>query len=60
MVPRPVRWRVLERHALAVVVGVVAAWAVLVTALHVAVNHRGSLARPADTRPVEVGGLPVT
>ncbi len=42
------------------VVGVVIAWAVLVTALHVAVNHRVSLTRAAGARAVEVGGLPVT
>ena len=51
---------VLERHGLAAVVGVVVAWTALVTALHVAVNHHGSLAGPVNASSVQVGGLPVT
>ena len=42
------------------VVGVVVAWTILVSALHVAVNHRASLTRSAEARSIEVGGLPVT
>ena len=40
--------------------GAVAAWVVLVTALHTTVNGRGPLAPGADARSLQVGGLPVT
>ena len=42
------------------VLGAVAAWVVLVTVLHVAVNGRGPLAPGAEARTLQVGGLPVT
>ena len=60
MTPRSARWRVLERPGLAGVVGLAVAWTVLVTALHVGVNHRSVLTRAAEARSIEVGGLPVT
>ena len=50
MRPRSARW----------LAGAVLAWVVLVTALHVVINHRVSLTRAAEARSVEVGGLPVT
>jgi hypothetical protein len=46
--------------SLGLVLGAVAAWVVLVTALHVAVNGRAPLAPGAEARTLQVGGLPVT
>ena len=57
---RSPRWRLLERPSLAAVAAAAAVWVVLVTALHIGVNHRSSLARPAEARALQVGGLPVT
>jgi hypothetical protein len=44
---------------LGIVLGTVAAWVVLITALHVTVNGRG-LGAGTPMRAVQVGGLPVT
>ena len=41
-------------------VGAVAAWVVLVTALHVTLNVRGVFSRTAEARALPVGGLAVT
>ena len=46
--------------SLGVALGAVAVWAVLVTALHVTINGRGSLVPGSAVRSLEVGGLPVT
>ncbi len=54
------RWRIFERPGLGVVLGAVAAWVVLVTALHTTINGRGPLAPGAESRTLQVGGLPVT
>lgn len=58
--PRSTWWRIFERPSLGGVLAGVAVWVVVVTALHLAVNHRGALAPGAEARPLEVGGLPVT
>ena len=42
------------------VIFLAAAWLILVTALHVAINRRPALAPGAEARTVQVGGLPVT
>ena len=49
-----------ERPSLGLVLGAVAAWVVLVTLLHTTINGRGPLARSAEARALQVGGLPVT
>jgi hypothetical protein len=49
-----------ERPSLGLVLGAVAAWVVLVTALHTTINGRGPLAPRAEARALQVGGLPVT
>lgn len=54
------RWRIFERPSLGLVLGAVAAWIVLVTALHTTINGRGPLAPRAEARALQVGGLPVT
>jgi hypothetical protein len=54
------RRRLFERPSLKLVVGAVAAWVVLVTALHVTINGRARLTRVAEARTLQVGGLPVT
>jgi hypothetical protein len=54
------RPRAFERRSLAVVAGVVVAWVVLVTALHISLNSRGHLSGAAEARSLQVGGLPVT
>jgi hypothetical protein len=54
------RWRIFERPSLGVVLGAVAAWVILVTALHTTINSRGPLAPGAEARALQVGGLPVT
>jgi hypothetical protein len=46
--------------SLGVALGAVAAWTVLVTALHVTINGRGSLVLGSAGRSLQVGGLPVT
>jgi hypothetical protein len=46
--------------SLGVALGAVAAWAVLVTVLHVAINGRGSLVPGSAVPSLQVGGLPVT
>ena len=46
--------------SLGAALGAVAAWAVLITALHVTINGRGSLVPGSATRSLQVGGLPVT
>ena len=38
----------------------VAAWVALITALHVTINRRSSLAPASEARTLQVGGLPVT
>lgn len=48
------------RRSLAVVVGGVAAWVVVVTVLHLGVNSRRPVWRAAEARSLPVGGLPVT
>ena len=53
-------WRWIERPSLGLVLGGVAGWVVLVTALHIVVNSRGPLAPGAEARTLQVGGLPVT
>jgi hypothetical protein len=58
--PRSTRWRIFERPSLGWVLAGVAVWVVVVTALHLAVNHRGALSPGAEARTLEVGGLPVT
>jgi hypothetical protein len=45
---------------LGVVLGAVAAWVVLVTALHITINGRVPLTAGAGARSLQVGGLPVT
>jgi hypothetical protein len=45
---------------LGVVLGAVAAWVVLVTALHITINGRVPLTPGAGARSLQVGGLPVT
>jgi hypothetical protein len=52
--------RLLPRSSLGLVLALAAAWIVLITVLHVAVNRRAVLAPGAETRTVQVGGLPVT
>ena len=52
------RW--LERPSLGAVAGAVAAWVVVVTALHVGVNIRRPSGHAAEARSLPVGGLPVT
>ena len=42
------------------VLALVAAWVVLITGLHVVINHRPALAPRAEARTLQVGGLPVT
>ena len=53
-------WRIFERPSLGGVLAGVAVWVVVVSALHVVVNHRGALTPGAEARTLEVGGLPVT
>jgi hypothetical protein len=52
------RW--IERPSLGAVAGAVAAWVVLVIALHVTINRRADGSRAAGARTLQVGGLPVT
>ena len=58
--PRSTWWRIFERPSLGGVLAGVAVWVVVVSALHVVVNHRGALIPGAEARTVVVGGLPVT
>jgi hypothetical protein len=58
--PRSTWWRMFERPSLGGVLAGVAVWVVVVSALHVVVNHRGALIPGAEARTVVVGGLPVT
>ena len=58
--PRSTWWRIFEWPSLGGVLAGVAVWVVVVSALHVVVNHRGALAPRAEARTLEVGGLPVT
>jgi hypothetical protein len=58
--PRSAWWRIFERPSLGGVLAGVAAWVVVVTALHVVVNHRGALTRGGEAAALQVGGLPVT
>jgi hypothetical protein len=58
--PRSTWRRIFERPSLGGVLAGVAAWVVVVTALHVVVNHRAILMPGAEARTLEVGGLPVT
>jgi hypothetical protein len=51
--------RLLERPSLATVAVAVAAWVVVVSGLHLTIN-RASVPRGAETRTLQVGGLPVT
>ncbi|HET8529527.1 MAG TPA: hypothetical protein VFO08_00150 [Methylomirabilota bacterium] len=60
MGPRSAWWRIFERPSLGGVLAGVAAWVVVVTALHVVVNHRGALTRGGEAAALQVGGLPVT
>lgn len=46
--------------SLGFILGAVAAWVVLVTVLHTAINGRGPLTSGAEARTLQVGGLPVT
>ena len=46
--------------SLGFILAAVAAWVVLVTVLHTAINGRGPLAPGAEARTLQVGGLPVT
>ena len=57
---RPRSWRFFGRPRLRGVLVGAGLWLVGVTALHVAVNHRGVVVPRAEARPVQVGGLPVT
>lgn len=50
----------MRRPSLAVVIGAVAAWVIVVTALHVGINSRRLVWRTAEARALPVGGLPVT
>jgi hypothetical protein len=52
--------RFLERPGIGHVVALVVAWVILITGLHVAINHRPALAPGAEARTLQVGGLPVT
>ena len=54
------RWRALARPSPGVVVVVVTAWMLVVTALHVSINSPRPPGRVAEVRSVPVGGLPVT
>ena len=58
--PRSTWWRMFERPSLGGVLAGVAVWVVVVSALHVVVNHRGALVPPRGGAHLEVGGLPVT
>lgn len=58
--PRTAWRRIFERPSLGGVLAGVAAWVVVVTALHVVINHRGTFTPGAEARALEVGGLPVT
>ena len=58
--PRSTWWRIFERPSLGGVLAGVAVWVVVVSALHVVVNHRGALIPGAEGRTLVVGGLPVT
>ena len=49
-----------ERPTIGRVLLVVAAWVALITALHVTINRRSSLAPASEARTLQVGGLPVT
>ena len=60
MGPRSTWRRIFERPSLRGVLAGVAVWVVVVTALHVVVNHRGALTPGAEARTLAVGGLPVT
>ena len=44
---------------IALILGGIALWGLLITGLHVVVNGRGP-ARAAEVRPLAIGGLPVT
>ena len=48
------------RPSLAVVVGAVAIWVVVITVLHLGLNSRRLVWRVAEARSLPVGGLPVT
>lgn len=50
----------LGRPSLRLVLAAVAAWVVLITALHLVVNGRVALGPRAEARTLQVGGLPVT
>ncbi len=55
--------RTWEEHRFVVIAAAVLAWLLLVTVLHVRLNHRGRYVAGAGATPaaaVEVGGLPVT
>jgi hypothetical protein len=57
-----VNWKAVMTRSpnLGFVLGAVAAWVVLVTVLHTAINGRAPLAPGAEARILQVGGLPVT
>jgi hypothetical protein len=50
----------LRSPSLTVVVGAVAVWVAVVTALHLGLNSRRLVWRVAEARSLPVGGLPVT
>jgi hypothetical protein len=55
------RWRRLwEEQRLAVIATAVLAWLVLISAVHVGLNHRRYAVGATPAAAVEVGGLPVT
>ncbi|HTK88823.1 MAG TPA: hypothetical protein VL948_01135 [Verrucomicrobiae bacterium] len=48
------------RPSIGRVLALLAAWVVVITVLHVTINHRPALAPRAEARALAVGGLPVT